>query len=148
VKKAKALSITFSIASIVLISWTILLVAAQTGVFIKPPTSWPTDSPALIDVTKSENRYKLSFAFTSANYKRELQNIVINPREETVNGITGYINGTAVTGANPVFKYTLQSGDNLHVDVLLPCANFSSGATIEVIVFGCGFMAGGTVLLP
>lgn len=147
-KKSKALSIIFIIASIALRSWTALLVAAQTGIFNSKGTSWCCDSPSIVGVTKSEDYYTISFAYTSVNYTRELQNIIVNPREETVIGITGFINGTAVTGTNPIFKYDLQPNDTLQIDLMLPRKNFSSGTTVEVVVFGNGSNAGGTVLLP
>jgi hypothetical protein len=148
VNKSKALSIVFIIASIALLSWTALIVAAQTGLFRNKGNSWCCDSPSIVGVTKNKDYYKISFAYTATNYSRELQNIIINPREETVTGITGFINGTVVTGTNPVFKYLLQANDTLQVDLMLPRENFSSGTTVEVVVFGNCSMAGGTVLLP
>lgn len=148
-KNSKVLSFVFVIASIALISWTVFVVAAENGVFISKGTSWTSDSPTLVGVTKSNGYYNISFAFSSVNYSRQLQNIVINPNnEEAVAGLTGNINGTIVNGTNPVFSYCLKTGDSLQVSLTFPCADFISGTIIDVQVFGDCFGTGGTVSLP
>lgn len=148
-QKSKTLSFIFAITSIVLISWTIFVVAAQNGVFINKDTPWMSDSPSLVGVTKDFDYYNISLAFSSINYSRELQNIIINPHsEEAVNGLFGYINGTTVKGPNPVFRSFIETGDNLQVNLMVPCEAFNSGTTIELQVFGAGFGCAGTILFP
>ena len=150
-KKSKVLSIVFITLAIASNTWTALVVAGENGfnIFENKETLWPTDSPALTAVTRSNGYYNLSFAFTSANYSRELQNIIINPRADTpIAGLMGYINGTIVNGPNPVFKYNLQANDSLYIDIMLPCTNFNPDTSIEVEVMGAHFLAGGRILLP
>ena len=148
-EKSKVLSLVFVIASIALISWTALVVVAENGAFISKGTFWTSDCPSLVGVTKSNGYYNISLAFSSVNYSRQLQNIVINPNSQgTVTGLTGYINGTVVNATNPVFNYCLKTGDSLQVSIMFPCVAFSSGTTIDVQVFGDCFGSGGTVLLP
>jgi hypothetical protein len=148
-KKSMALSITFVIVSIALISWTVLVVAAQNGFFAGKSTSWAYDNPSLVGVAKSDGYYNISFAFSSVNYTRQLQNFLINPNSnDVVVGLKGYINGTAVNGENPVFSSLIDKGDSLQVNLLIPCADFSSGTTINVQVLGAGFGSSGKILLP
>jgi hypothetical protein len=147
-KKSLALSLTFLIISIVLISWTVV-VAAENGFFAGKSTSWAYDNPSLVGVAKSNGYYNLSFAFSSVNYTRQLQNFMINPNSnDVVVGLKGYINGTALNGENPVFSSLINKGDSLQVDLLIPCADFPSGTTINVEVLGSGFGSGGSILLP
>ncbi len=121
VKKSTCLSIVFIIASIAFFSWSGLLIAAESGVFI----------------TKSRDAYNLSFTLPNANYTRELQNIIINPRsDEPKTGLTEYINGTVVNGTNPISKAIIKAGDNLQVNLMRPYTAFKSGTTIEVQVLG------------
>ena len=149
VEKSKGLSLVFVIASIALISWTVLVVVAENGAFVSKGTSWISDCPSLVGVTKSDGFYNISFDFSSMNYSRQLQNMIINPNSQgAVNGLTGNINGTVVNGTDPVFKYCLKSGDSLQVSLRFPCADFVSGTTIDVQVLGDCFGSGGTILLP
>jgi hypothetical protein len=149
VKKSKALSIVFVAIAIALNTWTALVVAGENGFFDNHGTWWTSDSPALTGVTRSNDHYNLSFAFSSANYSRELQNIIINPQSDgTITGLMGYVNGTIVNGPNPVFKYCLQANDTLNVNVMIPCEDFNPGTVVDVMVMGSGFGCGGTVLLP
>jgi hypothetical protein len=148
-KKSMALSLAFVIISIALISWTVLVVAAENGFFVDKSTSWASDNPSLVGVAKSDGYYNISFAFSSANYTRQLQNIIINPnRNDAVVGLKGCINGTAVNEENPVFSSLIIKGDSLQVDLLIPYADFRSGTTINLQVLGAGFGSGGTILLP
>lgn len=138
----------FIIISIAVISWTVV-VAAENGFFAGKSTSWISDNPSLVGVTKNDDYYKISLAFSSVNYTRQLQNIMINPSSnDAVVGLKGYINGTAVNVEKPVFSYLINKNDNIQVDLLVPCADFSSGTTINVQVFGEGFGSCGTILLP
>jgi len=148
-KKSKLLSYLFIIASIALISWTVFVVAAENGTFISKGTVWTSDSPSLVAVAKSKGYYNISLAFSSVNYSRQLQNILINPNSQgIVPGLTGDINGTAVNGTNPIFTYNLKSGDSLQVSILIPCTDFVSGTILQVQVMGDCFGTGGEVKLP
>jgi hypothetical protein len=148
-KKSMALSLAFVIISIALISCTVLVVAAQNGFFVPKSTSWASDNPSLMGVAKSDGYYDISFAFSSTNYTRQLQNIMINPNSnDAVVGLKGSINGTAVNEENPVFSSLINKGDSLQVDLLVPTADFPSGTAINVQVLGSGFGCGGTILLP
>jgi hypothetical protein len=149
VEKSKVLSLVFVIASIALISWAVFVVAAENGAFVSKGTFWASDCPSLVGVTKSNGNYNISFAFSSVNYSRQLQNILINPNSQgNVAGLAGCINGTAVNATDPVFKYCLKSGDSLQVSLIFPCADFASGTTIDVQVLGDCFGSGGAILLP
>ena len=144
-----ALSLTFVIISIALICWTVLVVAAENGFFVDKGTSWASDNPSLVGVAKSDGYYNISFAFLSANYTRQLQNIMINPNShDTVVGLMGFVNVTAVNENNPVFSSLINKGDSLQVYLLVPCADFRSGTTINVQVLGDCFGSCGTILLP
>jgi hypothetical protein len=148
-KKSMTLSITFVIISIALISWTVLVVAAQNGFFADKSNSWASDNLSLVGVTRNDGYYNISLAFSNVNYTRQLQNIMINPNSnDAVVGLKGYINGTAVNTENPVFSSLINNGDSLRVDLLVPCADFRSGTTIYMQVIGGGFGSGGTILLP
>jgi hypothetical protein len=149
VKHSKNLSLVFATVSIMLISWSILVVAGENGLFENKGMRWMSDSPSLTGVTTRNGYYVLSFSFSSLNYSRELQNIIINPRgHEPIAGLTGFINGTVVSGANPIFKYIIDANDSLQVNVMFPLARFSSGTTVEVQVLGASFGTGGQVVLP
>lgn len=132
-----------------LVSWTVLVVAAENGFFVSKSTSWASNNPSLVGVAKSDGYYNISFAFSSVNYTRELQNIMINPNSnDAVVGLKGNINGTAVNEENPVFSSLISKEDSIQVDLLVPCADFRSGTTIYLQVLGDGFGSGGTILLP
>lgn len=147
-KKSMVLSLTFVIISLALISWTVV-VAAENGFFAGKSTSWASDNPSLAGVVKSDGYYDISFTFSSVNYTRQLQNIMINPdSNDAVAGLKGNINGTAVNEENPVFSSLINKGDSLQVDLLVPTADFLSGTTINVQVFGDCFGSGGTILIP
>ena len=62
-KKSMALSLAFVIISIALISWTVLVVAAENGFFVGKSTSWASDNPSLVGAAKSDGYYNVSFAF-------------------------------------------------------------------------------------
>jgi hypothetical protein len=134
--------------SVILVVWTVFAIVAESGCFVSK-TSWSSDCPSLIGVYTHNGYYDISLSFSSANYSRELQNIIINPRDEgSIAGLTGTINGTSVHGANPVFSCLIERGNSLSVHVLFPCARFNPGAVIELQVLGGGFMSGGTIQLP
>ena len=119
-KKSMVLSLTFVIISLALISWTVV-VAAENGFFAGKSTSWASDNPSLAGVVKSDGYYDISFTFSSVNYTRQLQNIMINPNSnDAVAGLKGNINGTAVNEENPVFSSLINKGDSLQVDLLVP----------------------------
>ncbi len=146
-KKSKALSIAFVVISVALICWTILVVAAESGFFVC--NGWASDNPSLVGVRKADGYYNISFAFSSANYTRQLQNVLINPNSNNeVVGLKGYINGTAVNEENPVFSSLINKGDSLQVNLLIPSADFHSGTNIDVQVLGDCFGSSGTILLP
>ncbi len=147
--KSKRLSIVFVVFSVVLLGWTGFVLAVESGYFVPPQTSWVSDSPALLGVTARNGYYDISLAFSSVNYTRELQNIIINPRDEgSIDGLTGFVNGTAVHGLKPVFSSVIEPGDTLQVHVMFPYARFSPGATVELQVLGGSFGSTGIVKLP
>jgi len=147
-KKSMALSLTFVIISLALIGWTVV-VAAENGFFVSKGTSWASDNPSLVGVTRKDSYYSISLAFSSVNYTRQLQNIMINPNSNvSVVGLKGYVNGTSVNEENPVFSSLINKGDSLQVELLIPYADFCSGTTVYVQVLGDSFGSGGAVLLP
>jgi hypothetical protein len=149
VEKSKVLPIVFVMISIALISWTVLVVAAENGAFASKGTFWASDCPSLAGVSKNNGFYNISLAFSSVNYSRQLQNILINPNSQgTVADLNGNMNGTVVNAADPVFKYCLKGGDSLQVSLIFPSADFASGTTIDVQVLGDCFGSGGAILLP
>ena len=142
-------SLAFVIISIALISWKVLVVAAENGFFVGKNNSWTSDNPSLVAVTRNDGYYHISLAFSSVNYTRQLENIMINPNShDTVVGLKGFINSTAVDEDNPVFSSLINKGDSLQISLLIPCADFRSGTSIYLQVFGDSFGSGGTVLLP
>ena len=147
-KKSKILSVTFIIASIALISWSLMVLAGVNGAFSSNESSWTSDNPSFQGVTKNDGYYNISLAFKNVTYAERLDNILINPNsQENVIGLTAYLNGTAVNAPDPV-SCNLQKGDSLQVNLVFPCTNFASGTTIHLDVIGDNFGCGGSVVLP
>jgi hypothetical protein len=148
VKKARILSTIFSITSILLISWSLVVLAGVTGAFSSNEHSWIADNPRLQGVTKNDNYYNVSLLFSNQAYNQTLNNILINPNsQEKVIGLTAYLNGTAVDSTEPI-SYTLQQGNSLQVNLVFPCTNFASGTSINIHVIGDTFGCSGFVVLP
>jgi hypothetical protein len=101
--KSRILSTIFIIASIVLISWSLVVIAGVNGAFSSNEYGWTTDNPHLQGVTKNDNHYNVSFLFSKVAYNQTLNNILINPNSrENVVDLTAYLNGTAVGATDPI----------------------------------------------
>jgi len=147
-KKSKILSAVFIILSIILICWSTFMVGIVTGTFNGDRTSWSSNNPALIGVTKTNDHYNISLAFTNVTLNEELYNILINPNSSNeITGLTAYLNGTALNPQDPI-RCSLQKGDSLQVDFVFPCINFEPQTCLHIVVMGDSFGCGGQVILP
>lgn len=148
-KKSKILSAVFIIASLALISWTFIVMAGVNGVFSNNKSGWSSNNPSLQGITKKDDYYNISLAFSNVTYNERLNGIVIINSSNHENDInpTAYLNGTAVDATDPV-SCNLQRGDSLQVNLVFPCANLDSGTTINIHVMGDIFGCGGSVVLP
>ena len=112
------------------------------------PDSHSKDLPILQGVTKNNGYYNITLAFTNVTDTETLDNILVNPQSsETVTDSTFYLNGTAINQQTPV-SCNLKSGDNLQINLTLPCTEFPSGSTINLEVTGNSFGCGKAVVLP
>lgn len=92
--------------------------------------------------TKSNGYYNVSLA-VNATLPARIDKLVIDPTSEgicsemsneTLSGLTIYLNRTAVSTAAPL-NYQLNSGDNLQVNFLFPCVSCAPNSTMDITVF-------------
>jgi hypothetical protein len=89
-------------------------------------------------VTLNNQNYNISYSI-KAQQSTIIDKILVKSSNATdpsvnteVNGATVYINGTAVNIANPL-DYRIDSGNNLQVNVIIPCTKaFSNETSISV----------------
>ena len=127
-----------------LLTTDILVLPQSSGV----PDSHSQDLPNVAGVTKNNGYYNITLAFINVTDSETLDNILINPQSsKTVTDSTFYLNGTAINQQDPV-SCNLKSGDNLQINLTLPCTEFPSGSTITLEVMGNCFGCGKAVVLP
>jgi hypothetical protein len=106
------------------------------------------DLPHFQGVTKSNEYYNISLAFSNVTDPERLDNILINPNsQENITDLTFHLNGTTVIPPNPA-SYNLESGDSLQVNITVPCNEFTSGSTMMIWVMGDHFGWNTGVVLP
>ena len=112
------------------------------------PDSHSQDLPNIEGVTKNNGYYNITLAFINVTDSETLDNILVNPQSsKTMTDSTFYLNGTAINQQEPV-SCNLKSGDNLQINLTLPCTEFPSGSTINLEVTGNSFGCGKAVVLP
>ncbi len=143
-KKSFVLSIIFVIASIVLLSWSVIVIAAVNGVFRDDRLCWGTDNPSLA-FTQKGGYYNISLAFHGVQYNETIDGIVLTTGNcQDFQSLTRYVNGTALAKDAPV-SFKLHCGDEVAVNFVFPMDDLPLGTRVNIRVFGNSSGCGGYI---